>query len=125
MIPIVTKLTTYATYDGHRRSSSCPSSPCVGGVIVRISSVIAIAKTPSENASTRPVAIAPSYTAHPRTFVTLANHLVAQSHLATERAGAAGGEVATSAATLRRSRGYSSAGRAPGSHPGGRRFESG
>ena len=36
-----------------------------------------------------------------------------------------GAERPAPAATLKPARGYSSAGRAPGSHPGGRRFESG
>ena len=57
MIPIVRKLVAYAMYEGQRSRIAWPSSPgssrC-GTAISRTSSVIAIAKTPSENASSLP-----------------------------------------------------------------------
>ena len=58
MIPIVTKLTVYAMYAGQRCRSWCLRSPFAvawSTPTARISSVIAIAKTPSLNASARPV----------------------------------------------------------------------
>src|SRR2546427_2230222 len=61
MIPIVRKLTTYAMYEGHPHSKWCPrptSSAAHDRTYVstfRMSSVPAIAKTPSANVSSRPV----------------------------------------------------------------------
>src|SRR5436305_7650717 len=55
MIPIVKNETANAANDGHRRPRSCHREwpPALGTLISRTSSVIAMAKTPSLNASTR------------------------------------------------------------------------
>src|SRR5438105_14994124 len=67
MISTVTKLRTYATYVGHCRSKApvrfdCPTrSGARGTLMSSTSSVMAIEKTPSLNASSRPVSFSPSY----------------------------------------------------------------
>src|SRR5437773_11014478 len=63
MTPIVRKLATYAAYLGQAAVSALNKSP--GAVLstwmLKISSVIATAKTPSLNASTRPLLTGPDY----------------------------------------------------------------
>src|SRR2546423_12360171 len=67
MISTVTKLRTYATYVGHCRSKApvrfdCPTrSGARGTLMSSTSNVMAIEKTPSLNASSRPVSFSPSY----------------------------------------------------------------
>jgi hypothetical protein len=53
------KLSRYDTYDGHCCNSSCVTEPLpAGGILIsRIRRVMAIAKTPSENASMRAVSV--------------------------------------------------------------------
>ena len=55
MMPMMTKLTTYAAYEGHWFARSRASSPASesGTRTSMMSSVMAIAKTPSLNASSR------------------------------------------------------------------------
>ena len=58
MIPIVTKLAAYATYEGQMCVSCAPRSWALRGIwasTLRISSVAAIAKTPSAKVSSRAV----------------------------------------------------------------------
>src|SRR5438094_8805136 len=63
MTPIVRKLATYAAYFGQAAMSALNKSP--GAVLstwmLKISSVIATAKTPSLKASTRPLLTGPDY----------------------------------------------------------------
>ncbi len=68
MIPIVRKLTAYATYDGQTWRSSWPRRcplPLTWESTLRISSVAAIAKTPSAKVSRRPRLMAPEARAGP------------------------------------------------------------
>jgi hypothetical protein len=56
MMPIVAKLVTYVTYDGHWASSAGPRLvPLAGTCSSTTSRVAATANTPSLNASRRPV----------------------------------------------------------------------
>src|SRR4051812_17334311 len=56
MIPIVTNETAYAAYWGHAEARAAPSSfPCASTETLMISSVAAIAKTPSAKVSSRVV----------------------------------------------------------------------
>src|SRR6266513_150781 len=57
MIPMTQKLTKNEAKEGHSSLSWCHRWSPVGTLISRISSVIATAKTPSENASRRPFVI--------------------------------------------------------------------
>ena len=63
MIPMMTKLIAYAAYDGHWWARSCPRRPGrdSGTAMFNTRSVMAMAKTPSLNASTRVVCTAPAY----------------------------------------------------------------